>query len=147
METGKHWHSGSEDSRNFERVISDQFRLNPTNSNLKKYIFRVGQPMSVPVRQTKRVNCNKKHGSQKTPAALRPSAFSVQSSAFDVQRSPFNQGGGERLGHGNIERRTPHAEPRKKIEHIRHCRARSCRIVQWGPHFGLGTFNRARFVL
>jgi len=68
--------------------------------------------MSVPVRQTKRVNCNKKHGSQKTPAALRPSAFSVQSSAFDVQRSPSTKevGKGWVTETSNAELRTPNLE-------------------------------------
>jgi len=122
MGTGQHRHSGSEETRNFERGISDQFRLNPTNSNLKKYIFRVGQPMSVPARQTKRVNCNTKHGFQKTPATFRPSAFRVRRSMFNVPLSTKEVGKGCQplpaysSGVGSRKHRTPNSARRTSKE-------------------------------
>jgi len=112
METGQYRHSGIGETRNFERVISDQFRLNPTNSNLKKYIFRVGQPMSVPVRQTKRVNCNKSMDPKRRPqlSDLQHSAFRVRRSMFNVPPSTKEVGKGWVTETSNAELRTPNLE-------------------------------------
>ncbi len=78
MGTSQHRHSSSNETGNFERMIpsiSQQIQPNPTNSELKN-IFQVGPPMSLPLRQSQRVNSkNKRRASSANPQPCpRPSS-------------------------------------------------------------------------
>ena len=74
------------------RTILDQIGLNPTQSDLKKYIFQLGQPMSLPLPQSQRVKSKTKcevsrDAGGASVLASRSSTFSVRISAFDVRYS------------------------------------------------------------
>src|SRR6185312_16179794 len=115
------------------RTILDQIGLNPTQSDLKKYIFQLGQPMSLPLPQSQRVKsktkCEVSRGAGGASVlASRSSTFSVRISAFDVRYS---------IG---------------KVDRAQSCpivpnRAQSCTIVRGEPDFGLWTLDFGPFLV
>src|SRR6185312_7880320 len=105
------------------RTILDQIGLNPTQSDLKKYIFQLGQPMSLPLPQSQRVKSKTKcevsrDAGGASVLASRSSTFSVRISAFDVRYSI-----------GKVDR------------------AQSCPIVRGEPDFGPWTLDLGLWTL
>ena len=141
MGTSQHRHSGSKETGNFERMIpsiSHQIQPNPTNSGLKN-IFQVGPPMSLPLRQSQRVNSkNKRRGSSANPQPCRDLPHNAtpkldvgcsmfqKSHRIKVNRTKSHQGGG-----GGPQPTPATLDPRPST--LPNRRAPSCPIVDRVP--------------